>query len=80
MDLSRRQSSPLLETCTTSSRGGSSSSGGEEGGGVIRASLKIQMPLNIDDTDIPFIEEDNSSDAQPPYSHHKRNLFTPAVV
>ncbi|CAG7729868.1 unnamed protein product [Allacma fusca] len=63
LDLNRRQSSPLLETSTkTSSEEGGG--GGGVTGGVIKASLKIQMPLNIDDTDIPFIEEDNSSEAQ----------------
>jgi hypothetical protein len=50
----RRQSSPVLESS-----------------GVITASLKIPVPvpLNIDDTDIPFIEDDHHDGLHSSHSH-----------
>lgn len=58
----RRQSSPVLESS-----------------GIITASLKIPVPvpLNIDDSDIPYIEDENNMDggggstsSLHPYQHH----------
>jgi hypothetical protein len=44
--------------------------------GIIKASLKIPvpMPVSIDDTDIPFIEDDNAEVIQQQLHHHHHIL------